>query len=416
MRRWIVGLLVGLLVGGLSFDVVFAARKTLTIIMEDVPDTDIIRALLPEFLAANPDLDVIIDSMPYEAMRDKIMTEFFAPVSGYDIVIVDNPWTDEFAAAGWLTPLDSFIAATPGYNFEDFVPAIRNIAVYNGVTYGVPFYNYAVALIVRQDVFDAKGLPIPRSLDEYVKTAIALTDKEAGFYGAAMQAQRGYKIFEEAANYFYALGAEVIDEQGRVVIDSHLAKAALHLYCAMVELAAPPGVITWGFDEAMRLMAAGKAATMISYNWMLPTLNKPEISGELAGKFALYSVPGSRAVLGAWYWAIPHNAPDKEASWRFIAWVSSPETQRKAAILGGAPTRISTLTDPEVWEKGFGKDYYLTVLDILKTAKPLARGPHAEEIIEIVGLELNNAAAGIKTVEEALNDAARALRILLGQK
>lgn len=395
----------------------FSQKKTLTIIMEDVPDTDVIRALLPEFLKDNPDLDVVIDSMPYEAMRDKIMAEFFSPVSGYDIIIVDNPWMHEFAAAGWLTPLDSFIVNSPGYNFDDFIPAISKIAVYNGKIYGVPFYNYAVGLIVRQDIFDAKGIPVPRSLDEFVKVAIALTDKSIGFYGAAMQAERGYKIFEEGGNYFYALGVEVIDwEKGIVDIDSHLAKAAMHLYCAMVELAAPPGVITWGFDEAMRLMAAGKAATMISYNWMLPTLNKPEVSGEFAGRFALYPVPGGRSVLGAWYWAIPYNAADKEASWRFIAWVSSAQTQKKAAILGGAPTRYSTLLDPEVWDKGFGKDYYLTVLEILNNARPLATGPYAEEIIETVGLEMNNAAAGIKTVEEAMNDAAKALREILKRK
>ena len=415
MMRQAVGIgLLGIVVA-LATCLVFASPKVLTIIMEDVPDTDIIRALLPEFLAQNPDLFVVIDSMPYEAMRDKIMTEFFAPLSGYDIIIVDNPWMDEFAAAGWLTPLNRYIVDTPGYRFEDFVPAVREIGVYNGLIYGVPFYNYAVALIVRQDIFEERGIPVPRSLDEFVRTAISLTDKAAGFYGAAMQAQRGYKIFEECANYLYAFGAEVIDAQGRVVIDSHLAKAALHLYCAMVELAAPPGVINWGFDEAMRLMAAGKAATMISYNWMLPTLNKPEVSGEFAEKFALYPVPGNRAVLGAWYWAIPHNAADKDASWRFISWVSSPETQKKAAILGGAPTRASVFMDSDVWEKGFGKQYYLTVFEILKTAKPLARGPYAEAIIEIVGLELNNAAAGIKTVEDALNDAARALRALLGQ-
>lgn len=394
--------------------VVCAQQRTLTIIMEDVPDTDIIRALLPEFLAANPDLHVVIDSMPYEAMRDKIMAEFFAPVSGYDVIVVDNPWCDEFAAAGWLVPLNDFIAATPNYEYEDFIPAIRKIAVHKGIIYGVPFYNYAVGLIIRKDIFEARGIPVPRSIEEYVRTAIALTDKQAGFYGAAMQAQRGYKIFEEAANYFYALGVEIIDWEKKIVdIDSELGKTAMRLYCEMVDKAAPPGVITWGFDEAMRLMAAGKAATMISYNWMLPTLNKPEISGEFATKFALYPVPGGRGVLGAWYWAIPHNAVDKEAAWRFIAWVSSPETQKKAAILGGAPTRFSVLTNPEVWERGFGKDYYLTVLQILENSRPLATGPYAEEIIEIVGLEMNNAAAKIKSVDEAMNDAAKALRKIL---
>lgn len=415
MKRWLVVVLT--IVSGVSLLGVAAfGATTLRILMEDVPDTLYVRQLVPEFEAANPDLKVIIEAIPYEAMLDKLLTEFAAPTSAYDVIIVDNPWTDAFAIAGYVEPLDERIANTPGYDFDDFVKSIAEIAVYNGKIYGVPFYNYAVGLIVRQDIFDEAGLAIPTNIADFVKVCAALTDKERGFYGAAMMAQRGYKIFEEGKNYMYALGANVFDKEGNIVINSHLAKAALHLYIANLELAAPKGAINWGFDEAYRLMAAGKAATMITYNWMLPRLNKPENTGELAGKFKLYEVPGGKAVLGAWYWAIPHNAKDKDASWRFVAWVSSKETQKKTAILGGAPVRWSVLEDPEVWEKGYGEDYYKTVIKILEDAEPLVRGIHAEEIIEIIGLEMNNAAAGIKSVDQALDDAAEAIRRIIGRR
>jgi len=76
--------------------------------------------------------------------------------------------------------------------------------------------------------------------------------------------------------------------------------------------------------------------------------------------------------------------------------------------------RMSVLTDPEVWEKGYGKQYYLTLVKILEDAEPLVRGLHAEEVIETIGLEMNNAAAGIKTVDQALDDAAKAVAEILG--
>jgi len=406
-----VAILLSLLVVGSGL---VLGAKTLTIIMEEVPDTDVIRELIPEFEAQNPDLKIVIDAMPYEAMRDKILTEFLAPVSSYDIVIVDNPWTDEFAAGGFLVDLTDRVMALEGYDFEDFAKPIRDIGVYKGRIFGLPFYNYALAMIVRQDVFDEAGIPIPTNIADYVKACRQLTNKEEGFYGAAMQAKRGYKIFEEGKNYMYALGADVFDEEGNIVINSHLAKAALHLYIANLEAAAPKGAVNWGFDEAFRLMAAGKAATMITYNWMLPSLNNPEKTGELAGKFSFYEVPGGKAVLGAWYWSIPHNAADIEASWRFISWVTSKAVEKERVILGGAPVRMSVLTDPEVWEKGYGKQYYLTLVKILEDAEPLVRGLHAEEVIETIGLEMNNAAAGIKTVDQALDDAAKAVAEILG--
>ncbi|MER3467429.1 MAG: sugar ABC transporter substrate-binding protein, partial [Thermoflexus sp.] len=65
--------------------------------------------------------------------------------------------------------------------------------------------------------------------------------------------------------------------------------------------------------------------------------------------------------------------------------------------------------------KGFGRDYYETVLRILGDAEPLVRGPKAEEIIQVVGTELNAAVAGEKTPEQALRDAAAQVRKILGK-
>ncbi len=402
---------------------------TLTIIMEQVPDTDVIRKLLPDFEKENPGIKVLIDAMPYDAMRDKILASFMAPKATYDVIIVDNPWMDEFVAGNFLEPLDDRIRSISGYDFDDFVKPVREIGVVGGKVYGIPFYNYALGLIVRQDLFDdpaykdayqkkyGKPLAPPTILEDYVRIAQFFKEQSGGkIYGAAMQPQRGYKVFEEWKNWLYAAGGNLLDEKGNVILDRPEAVRALELYIEMYKTAAPPNSLNWGFDEALRSMAAGEAATMMSYNWMLPTLNNPQgPAGNLAGKFALYEVPGGKAVLGAWHWAIPRNAPNKDASWRFISWVTSKQVEKQRVILGGAPVRVSAMKDPEVWQKGFGQSYYETVLKILEDAEPLARGPKAEEIIQVVGTELNAAVAGEKTAEQALKDAAAQVRRILGQ-
>jgi ABC-type glycerol-3-phosphate transport system substrate-binding protein len=155
---------------------------------------------------------------------------------------------------------------------------------------------------------------------------------------------------------------------------------------------------------------------MISYNWMLPTLNKPDgPAGNLAGKFALYEVPGGKAVLGAWHWAIPKNTASADAAWTFIAWLTSKETDKQRVIKGGAPIRVSVMKDPEVWQKGFGQQYYETVLKILEDAEPLARGTRAEEIINEVGTFLNSAVAGSMSVNDALKAAAEKTREIINR-
>ncbi len=386
---------------------------TLNVIIEQVPDYDIVNELTQEFNANNPDIQVVFDAMTYDAMRDKILTSFLAPKGTYDIIIVDNPWMDEFPDAGFLTDLTDYIKNTPDYDFEDYAAPIRDLTTHDGVITAVPYYNYALGLIVRQDLFDdpdlqskfeaeyGRPLAVPTTLDEYLE--VGKFFQANGIAGAAMQPQRGYKILEEWKNWLYAEGGDIMDDAGNPIVNSDAAKTALEKYIEMYKTAAPENSLNWGFDDAMRSMAAGESATMLSYNWMLPTLNNPSGSaGDLAGKFALYPVPGGKAVLGAWYWAIPKNSNNPDAAWKYISWLTSKQIDKRRVIMGGAPTRTSVLNDSEVWEQGYGKDYYTTVLEILNNCEPLARGVHADEISNEVGTYLNSAVAGEMSVEDAL--------------
>ncbi|NMC13655.1 MAG: sugar ABC transporter substrate-binding protein [Chloroflexi bacterium] len=385
----------------------------LTIIIEQVPDYDIVAELTKEFEAENPNIKIIWDAMPYDAMRDKILTSFLAPEGTYDIIIVDNPWMDEFPAAGFLSDLTEYVNSTPGYNWEDFEAPIRELAEHDGKIYAIPYLNYAVGLIVRQDLFDdpelkakfkektGKDLAIPTTNDEYVE--VGKFFKENGIAGAAMQPQAGYKILEEWKNWLYAEGGNLMDADGKPTINSEAAKKALEKYIDMYQNAAPENSLNWGFDDALRSMASGESATMISYNWMLPSLNDPEgQAGELAGKFQLYPVPGGKAVLGAWYWAIPENCVNKDAAWKYISWLTSPEIDKKRTAMGGGVTRISSAQDPTVWEEGYGEYFYKTVDTILANSEPLARGVHADEISIETGNVLNAIVAGTMSIDEGL--------------
>lgn len=408
---WVLSVLSVLL---LSLSAVAAQEEvTLNILMEEVPDTDVVRELVPQFEEAFPGYTVEIEAIPYDAMRDRLLTSFLAPESDFDVIILDNPWVVEFAGAGFVEPLDSYVeAAGEDYMFDDFVGPVREIGIVDEVVYGIPFYNYALGLIAREDILEAAGAEIPATLEEFVALTASLTTDEMA--GIAMQPQRGYKIFEEWKNWLYATGGDLTDEEGNVTINNEAALAALNLYIQAYNESAPDSSLNWGFDESLNAVASGQAAMLMSYNWMLPTLNNPEgPAGDLAGSFRLYEVPGGKAVLGTWHWAIPANAANKEASWNFIQWMTSAEIDTQRVIMGGAPIRVSVMTNPDVWEQGFGEDYYTTVLSILEDAEPLAVGQNAEQIIEIVGTQLNSALAGEKTPEQALDDAAAEVTAVL---
>lgn len=391
-----------------SGDIPTDTKGTVRILMEEVPDADIVEDLVPSFNKKYPDINIEIQKMAYDQMRDKLVASFRAPEPSYDLIIVDNPWMQDFASAGFIQPLDSRIESTPNYAPDDFFAPLTDITQYNGKTYAVPFYNYALGLIYRKDLYQNAGLEVPQSLQGLAKNSARLTSGDTA--GMAMQPQRGYKVFEEWGNYLFAAGGSIYGSDGEPSLDTPEAKKALNEYIKIYKNYAPANSLNWGFDEANRAMATGKAAQMVGYNWNLPSLNDPSgAAGDLAGKFELAPMPGGKQVLGSWSWAIPANSGAPDAAWAFAAFITSKKVDAERVKAGGAPIRQSTLKDPQVQKQGYGKAYYETVTKILSNAEPLCTGLHCDEMIQAVGTQLNAAVAGTKSVDEALksaNDAA----------
>lgn len=385
-------------------DVPTDTTATVRVLMENVPDTDIVKKLVGQFNQKYPNVKVQIETMTFDQMRDRLVSSFQAAEPTYDLIVVDNPWMDDFAAAGFLQPLNDRIANTTDYRPDDFFPSLTAITDVHGTTYGVPFYNYALGYIYNTRDLAGAGLSVPTDLDALVSTSQRL--KNADRAGIAMQPQRGYKIFEEWANWLFAAGGSIYDKDGKPTLNTEQAARALNAYIDTYRTAAPPNSLAWGFDEAFRSVSSGKAASMIGYNWNLPALNDPAgASGERAGQYALAPIPGGKSALGLWSWAIPANSAASDGAWAFISWITSPDVDATRVADGGAVTRQSSLTNQKVLSEGYGADYYKTVGEILSDAAPLTEGKGGEEMIQAVGTELNDAAAGNKSVADALRDA-----------
>lgn len=384
---------------------------TVRILMENVPDTDVVKAMVPEFNKDYPNVKVDIETLTYDQMRDKLVSSFQSSSPTYDLIIVDNPWMVDFAKANFLQPLDSRIDSTPDYDDADFFKPLTDITEVDGVKYGVPFYNYALGYLYNADDLAAAKLPVPTNLDELVSTSKAL--KVGDRAGIAMQPQRGYKIFEEWGNWLFAAGGSIYGPDGKPTLNTPQAKQALNAYVDTYKTAAPPNSLNWAFDEAFRSVSSDQAASMISYNWNLPALNAPG-SGPSAGKYKLAEIPGGKQVLGSWSWSIPANSGAADAAWAFTSWLTSKAHDVQRTEKGGAAIRQSTLQDPAVLNGPLGADYYKTVEKMLGNAAPLSQGPSGEEMIQAVGTELNEAVAGTKSVDDALAAAQAAAEKIQG--
>lgn len=324
-----------------------ASKTSINILMEDVPDTQCVMDRLSEF-EAETGIKVNVESVNYSSMHEKILTQMLSTTNAYDVIVVDCYWVGEFAAAGWMEPLDQYITDN-NFDTSVYVPSMMEmVGQVDGTTYMLPFYNYMLSLIYRTDVWAEYNLEIPDTMEEYVEACKQITAQSGGtMAGAVMQGLRPDPIAMEWCNYLFSCGGDFYDEDGNVIINSPEAVKALELYVDNMQNAAPAGAPGFGFDEAFNVIAQGNAASYVTYNWMLPRLENEEESS-VAGLCDITPMPGGISLNAGWGWAIPHNAADKETSWKFLQWVESFETAKARAMAGGSPTRSDVMSDAEV--------------------------------------------------------------------
>ncbi|BBY66465.1 ABC transporter substrate-binding protein [Mycolicibacterium helvum] len=385
---------------------------TVRVLLEDEHDTEVIEGLLGGFKTAYPNIKLDIQKLAYDSMRDKLVASFQSPDPTYDLIMVDNPWMGDFVDAGFVAPVQDRIASTTGMDYDDFYESLRKLNEVKGGTYGVPMYNYALGYIYRDDLLQQAGLSVPTTLDELVTTVNKLTTPEHA--GIAHSPQRGYKILEEWSSFYLAAGGQMFDADGKPTINTPEAKRALEVYIDTLKTAAPANSVNWAQDETLRSLSSGGSASIVGYNWLTASLNKAG-SGPHAGEFALAPMPGGRGSLGAWSWAIPSNSAAPDAAWAFISWVTSKDVDKQRVIDGGAPTRMSTVNDPRVRKEGLGEGYFTAVNSILQKAVPFAEGRNAEQLVQEVGTQLNEAVIGAKTIDQALADAQKAADQISGK-
>jgi multiple sugar transport system substrate-binding protein len=388
-----------------------AHAETVSILMEAVPDTEYVRALVPEFEKATG-IDVNLEVVNYAEMHTKLIPQLVARQGSYSAIVVDFYWVGEFTKAGWLQPLDERITAD-GFDTSVYVPALMDlVGKVEGTTYMLPFYNYAMGLLYRTDLladeknkadFQAKyGMELrkPETWDEYLKQVEFFT--RDGTYGVVNQGLRPDPIAMEWSNYLFANGGAYHDNW-KSTVNSEAGHRALEQYATNIEKYGPVGAASFSFDEAFNVMAQGQAYSYITYNFFRAAIDDPTKS-QVVGKVEIMPVPGtepgkSGSLNGAWGWAIPKSSTNPEAAWQFLQWVESHDIAKRRALAGGSPTRSDVFDDPEVLAK---YPHSAAMKTLLLESHNFPTFTYTPQFVELLGRELSLAVGREKTAEEAL--------------
>lgn len=385
-------------------------------------ETDASKELRDTFIPQFEDetgISVNVDLVPESGMDAKLSLSLGSGSKQYDVVQAGAKNLSTLVVSEWIQPLDDYIDsdATSDEYLEGFPEELQNSLKLNDGTYTMPYQVGADLLFYNKSMFEEAGLDPaspPRTMDEIVDAAEALTDPDAGQAGFVGRGSR-----EGNANSFtwimmwFLNGGRWADADGEAAYDVLLEPEAIttaEQYDALMTEYAPAGASNYTHLEAQAAMQQGKAAMWLDAAQLGPTL-EDESQSQVAGQIG-YAAPqgeGDDYIVGAvWGFSMVSDVENSDAAWELIQFLTSKEVAVGQAVSGtnGSPARADALTDPEVQEK-YNPEYLAAMSEAIAFANPNYSPiiPEGTEIRGALSLALSKILGGQADIESAMSEA-----------
>ncbi|MFN7208986.1 MAG: ABC transporter substrate-binding protein, partial [Aggregatilineales bacterium] len=271
----------------------------------------------------------------------------------------DGPNVYNYAWAGYLIPLDDYLAQEPELA-ADIIPSIIQQGTYQGKLWSIGTFDSGLAIWGNRAMLEAANVRIPTSIEE------AWTLDE---FNAALEALRavvppdGYpldlKMNYGAGEWFtygfspivQSFGGDLIDrsdfQSADGVINGEAAVAAMTWFQSLFK-----NGLTSATPKDDNVFKDGKAALSYVGHWVYP-----EYLEALGDNLVLIPMPkfGERAVtgMGSWNWGITSNCNVKDGAWDLLKFLLRAENVKAFADASGAvPALRSVLEADERYAEG----------------------------------------------------------------
>lgn len=391
-------------------------------------------SLQPQFEALTG-IKLRFEKVPPGQIRQKALLDLSSKTATYATHAADPMYYSLYVSNKWVEPLDTYLndatLTDPGwFNYDDIIKAWREAASIDGKPYGIPYDGEVTVQVYRKDLYDAKGLKPAETYDDLISNAKALTDANTRVFGLAL---RG---FAGAGQNMYIYPSLLRGFGGswmngtNITVNSEQAVKALDWYVNALGQYAPPAVRNWNWPDIADAFSQGTVATYIDAHSSAAVITNPEKS-KVVGKIGYArwpKGPSGKRVTSIWNWGFPINAAlspkQKKATWLFIAWATSAETQARTSwkFAGAAKrsgiNRMSQWRSPEFASAmaNAGDNFIPAALDSLAQDTDVdwrPRVPQWPAIGETMATAIQSALVGQKKSKEALDEAQTRIQQIL---
>lgn len=396
------------------------------------------------------------ESADYTVISQKTFADAINNTGIYDCNEVLSIDAGVWVARDFVHPVQDFLddpkLRDPSFDpYKAYVPeTLAFSSMENGKIYGLPYHFIPRFMVVRKDIaecpteqsaFKAKygyELPLkPATWAQFHDVAEFFTRKPGDklcdqslsepFYGTAVSLKRYVATqydFELFLNGFGGVmfegdralkSAEGFASSNKVAFDSPAGIKSLNYWLSLLKFV-PPGYLEYTWDNTFSDMCKGKLYSYPTWGDTTPFLEDTTDAGcpTVAGKLAYYPVPGTHQT-GAegQTWLIPNSSKNPEATFLFLQWIAFADVAKRCQAMG------CTSPQKAPW---FSAEYdneprSIVTREIIDNGYLIARSHPAalNKISTILIDNLQSAARGEMTAEEALKGAASKSRDLLQQ-
>jgi multiple sugar transport system substrate-binding protein len=371
--------------------------------------------------------EATLREMPSNATThyDKLRTEFQAGGGDIDVIGGDVIWAIQFAAQGWIQDLsDDF----PESEQKKFLPAPISAMIYEGKTYGIPWFTDAGMIYYRKDLLDKAGFSDPPETWDELKEMALKTAKDTGTKnGFVFQGSNYEGGVCNGCEYIWTHGGEVLSDvtSGKVVIDSPEALAAMETYASMVaDGVAPEAVANYDETTSEPVFGAGDAVFTRDWPGFYALLGIPEKDGGYPNikpdQVGIAPIPvaepgmHSWSTLGGWNQYVNAATDLQDEAVTFAKWMTATEQEKFLATEGGLrPTRKALYEDPDVTEALPGIELQKDIIFNNAKSRPVNEyyGDMSLELAE----QFNNVLTGDTSPQQAVEALQKSLSDIMEQ-
>lgn len=312
--------------GGDKTQIVFAAQD------DDTPGT---QAVIDAFNESQDQYEVTWQNMTNDsgAMNEQLKTSMQAGSGDYDVLSLDVVWAGEYAAAGYIDPLDEYMMDA-GLKSTDFNPGSMASGNYSAKQYTLPFFPDVGFLYYRSDIVSdedqAKLVSGDYTFADLKTMAETYKGQEGTTDGFTFQAKQ-YEGVVCTSNEFTANWTDL--EGGLTVMKEFTDSDAT-----------PADILNQ--DEAGVNDSFTNGRTVFARNWPYMWANLTDAVTQ--DQVDVAPLPGGGTV-GGWLLALNKNSENKDGAWEFIKFVATAEGQKLMSTEGGKlPGFNELLEDTEV--------------------------------------------------------------------